>query len=271
MKLKEHFQKRYYDIAKLIADKLVSKPEIGAVAGSGFADVFLGMQIIQEISFEEIQGLPSLGVAGHVPKIVLVQHANKIVLVFTGRFHRYEGRTAEEICLPTAIFHYLGIHKVVYTNAAGGLNDDFEIGDLMLANGLINRLSVSSLSLFEDTPHSTVIPYDRNSFSIVNKFLEMKAISVRNGIYLATTGPNYETRSEIRYFRIVGADAVGMSTVVEAEFAVLLGMQTVALSLITNKLKEMKTDKVSHEEVLDISKNSTERIARVLYGIIEAF
>ncbi len=266
-----YLKEKYSISADYIASSLGDNFDIAVVAGSGFADYFGEYASLGELDYSEIPNLPQTSVLGHCGKLCKIEVAGKAVLLFSGRFHLYEGRTVEEICSISIISHLLGIPKMIFTNAAGGLNPNYKVGDAMLIRDTINLLYRDVSALFESRTAaiSAREAFPKNIFSLnwIEKWvakLVQSSIPFQEGVYLSTSGPSYETPAEIRFFRRLGATAAGMSTVLEAAAASRLGIDCVGLSLITNTLSEVNTSKLSHNDVIEASKDSANKIKKII-------
>ncbi len=253
--------------AEFIRNKLGTIPQVAIIAGSGVGDALKNNVFLKQIDYSEIPNFPKVTVSGHSGKLVQTVIAGNDVLVFLGRFHHYEGKSIDEVLSIILLIHCLNIKNVVVSNAAGGLNSNFYVGDLMFINDTINFAGLRINSLIENNNISPI----RSESNWQNRTME-KMISDGNsfrvGTYLMVTGPAYETRSEIGMMRKIGADAVGMSTVPEILLAKSLNMETIAFSLITNLAKEV-TNEVSHQEVLDVADLSKIKIYKLLENAVQ--
>lgn len=269
MNTPEIILKKYTETAGELLKLLKAEPDIAFVAGSGIGDALEECgEITRRIPYAEIPRFKSSGAAGHKNEILLLKTGFKNVLVFSGRFHLYEGFSLADVVAPVAVAHLLNIRKIILTNAAGGLDPLFTTGDIMLIDDVINFT-------FKNF-------HTNNSFKSAGRLfanawrektavkLTEKGINFQTGTYLSVTGPNYETPAEIRAFRKLGAHSVGMSTVHEAQFAALLGMKAAGCSLITNTLREVHAPVVTHEEVLEAANAGKKRIAAFLQSVVEA-
>jgi purine-nucleoside phosphorylase len=272
-KLKNEILNRFKSEAEkylLLTDKI---PDIAIVAGSGIAQSIPSELIINRINYCDFNCFPEISVAGHTGEMLLLNLFNKHVLIFSGRFHLYEGRNIEEICSLVIFTKLIGTNNLVLTNAAGGLNYKFIPGDLMLINDVssIQKANLHSLFEYNVTDYTTKIitPFSNEFISKIKNELTTSGIPYHVGTYLAVSGPTYETRAEIRMMRKMQVDAVGMSTFIEAVCGYYLGLNVAACSLITNAAKEVP-QKVSHEEVTDIASKSSYRIWKFIESAIKA-
>jgi purine-nucleoside phosphorylase len=244
-------------------------PEIAIVLGSGLGEFANSTTKIKSISTSEIPGYPKSTVRGHQGVIHFLKIENKNVLIFEGRLHFYEGYKISDCLLSVLLSKKLDCNKIIFTNAAGGVNRNFAPGDLMLIDSfnalqlnkeitsLIGITSIEARNKFLNCPSKRM-----------NKVLEQTAqeikIGIKSGTYWYSKGPSYETPAEIEMFRRFGADAVGMSTVHEAVFAAYLNIEVAAISCITNMAAGISQQKLSHSEVTETAKKVAEKFALLL-------
>ncbi len=258
MQIFQRILDKYAPAAKSLTEILGSIPRTAVIAGSGIADTLDSNKILLKIPYNKLSGIPELSVQGHNGEVLLYAAESNTALVFSGRFHYYEGRTYDEICSLVIISYLAGIRKIIISNAAGGLNPLFVPGEIMLIEDYIDFMFLDSSSVFD-----TISPVGNISYNFINKSyfgsirnsLIKQGVQFRQGTYAAVTGPNYETRAEIKMLRRLKADAVGMSTVPEMKTAAILGMETAAFSLITNSAKEV-IQSVSHKDVIETAEKS---------------
>ncbi len=250
------------------------RPEVAVVLGSGLGGLADEVERAVGISTEEIPGYPVSTVAGHAGRLVLGTIAGRPVLVLQGRVHLYEGHPAEAVTFPVRLAHALGARRLLLTNAAGGVNPAFGPGTLML---IADHLSFASAgTMLGDEPGAGVhprfrgSPYDKKWRADAARVALSLRIAYRTGTYLWTAGPSYETPAEIRFFRRLGADAVGMSTAPEAVQAAALGLRVLGLSTITNAAAGLSAAPLDHAEVLAVGHAVRERLAAWVRAIIAA-
>jgi purine-nucleoside phosphorylase len=232
------------------------KPEIGLILGSGlgfFADDRI--EIVGHLPYAEIEGFPVSTVPGHAGQFVFGYVDGRRVICMQGRFHFYEGYRMDQLTLPVRMMYELGVRTLFVTNAAGGINPSYVPGDFMLIHDHINFLGTNPLigavvDVGVRFPDMTEV-YDKALRQKIREWAQSQSIRLQEGIYLATTGPSFETPAEIRAFAILGADAVGMSTVPEAIVARQLGIRVIGLSCITNAAAGISSGPLSHEEVAE--------------------
>ncbi|HRZ41580.1 MAG TPA: purine-nucleoside phosphorylase [Bacteroidales bacterium] len=260
--------------AELISKNLSLKYDAAIILGSGLSHLADQINIIATIAYSEIPGFPESTVPGHEGKLVAGILAGKTILALKGRFHYYEGYTMQEVVFPIRVLHHLGINTLILSNAAGGTNPEFRIGDIMLIRDHINLMGTNPLIGKNDETLGPRFPdmsqvYDPGLLQAAREVAIGSHISLKEGIYAAVTGPVYETPAEYRYIRILGADAVGMSTVPEAIAARHLGMRLMALSVITDLGVEGKIQKITHEEVLTAAAASEPFITTIIKGVLK--
>jgi purine-nucleoside phosphorylase len=257
-------------------DPVIDAPiDTVVVLGSGlghFAETLIDPVIIP---YEAIPEFVRSTVEGHSGRLVigLLPETRRVIAVMQGRFHYYEGYSLEEITLPIRTFGAMGVRSLVLTNAAGGINANFNVGDFMLIGDHINMMMKSPLRgqhdyrLGDRFPDMTEV-YSREYRQLAQEVAREISLQLQSGVYMALQGPNYETPAEIRMMRMLGADAVGMSTVPEAIVARQMGMKILGLSLITNAAAGMADHPINHEEVMQtgemVSRQFTSLLTRFL-------
>ncbi len=261
--------------ARFIRERAGREIDVAVVLGSGlgvFAET-LDEKIV--IPYEEIPDFARSTVEGHSGRLVIgrVPETTVTVAVMQGRFHYYEGYSLDEVTLPIRAFGALGVKKLVLTNAAGGVNMAFRQGDLMLISDHINLMMISPLRgrhdarLGERFPDMTEV-YSRDYREKARACAAAEGLELREGVYMSLQGPNYETPAEVRMLRILGADAVGMSTVPEAIVARQMGMKTLGISLITNAAAGVEDGPINHAEVMEMGQRVSGQFCRLLARIL---
>ncbi|WP_422387422.1 purine-nucleoside phosphorylase [Alkalicoccus halolimnae] len=250
------------DAQTFIEKKLKGKkPEIGLILGSGLG--VLGDEITspEVIKYEDIPGFPSSTVAGHKGQLVIGELEGKTVAAMQGRFHYYEGYDMDLVTLPIRVMKAVGIDTLIVTNAAGGINEEFSPGNLMLIEDHINQFGTNPLIGPNDEELGVRFPdmsqaYSKELLKIASETAKERDISVQRGVYVGTTGPSYETPAEVRMLRILGGDAVGMSTVPEVIAARHSEMNVLGISCISNMAAGILDQPLAHSEVIE----TTERV-----------
>jgi purine-nucleoside phosphorylase len=253
-------------------------PKVAMVLGSGFDPEALGFEVRRGIPFRKLPGFPAAGVEGHAGELLLASLEGLPFLLCHGRAHFYEGHEMAAVMFPVRVLARLGVEEVVLTNAAGGINAKFRPGDFMMVSDHINFTGVNPLrglpaltgfagraraagACFVDLSEA----YSRRLRKHLRAAAARARVRLHEGIYLGVGGPSYETPAEIRAFRKLGADAVGMSTIPEVLMARSLGLEVAAISCITNRAAGMDRRKLSHEEVLETGLKSA-GAAAALFG-----
>ncbi len=213
-------------------------PEVGVVLGSGLGDFASEIEVAYTIDYSQIPNFPRSTVAGHHGRMIFGHIAGRRVVAMQGRFHFYEGYTMQQVTLPIRVMKLLGIEYLFVSNAAGGINTSFRVGDLMVITDHINLMpnplvgqNIDELGVrFPDMHH----PYDPQIISLATTIAQERGIKLQYGVYVGGTGPTFETQAEYKYFKIIGGDAAGMSTVPEVIVARHMTIPTFGVSVITN-------------------------------------
>lgn len=248
------------------------KPKYGIILGTGLNNLVDSLEIIKSISYENIPEFPKSTVEGHEGNLIFAKINNIDVMIMQGRFHFYEGYSMEEVTLPIRLMKILNIRKVILSNAAGGMNSNFEIGDVMIINDHINLApspligkNISALGTrFPDMSE----PYSKEMIESAERIFNESKICFHKGTYVCVTGPNLETPAEYKFLKIIGGDAVGMSTVPEVIVARHMNMQCFAVSVITDLGIEGKIEKVTHEEIQQAAKKAQPNLITLIKKII---
>jgi purine-nucleoside phosphorylase len=236
------------------------RPTLALVLGSGFHHVLTGLRVDKKISFARIPGFPVPGVSGHAGEAIFGWIEQVPVLVLSGRAHFYEGYSMEQVTFPIRTLAALGIRDLLLTNAAGGINPDFRRGDFMVLADHINLMGVNPLrgEAVPGRPRFVDMTqvYDSKLSALLFRAGKSAKLRLHRGVYVAVSGPSYETPAEIRAFARLGADAVGMSTVPEAMVARQCGLNVAAVSCITNPAAGLGKGPLSHAAVLKTAKQA---------------
>ena len=256
--------------ADYLRDRLPAAPQVGLVLGSGLGGLAGRLESPVHIPYSEIPGFVASTAPGHAGRFVAGRLAGRQVLCMQGRLHFYEGHTMEDIVFPVRVMKELGIEALILTNAAGGVNLEFAVGDLMVIEDHINFMGRNPLTGPNDEEVGPrfcdmTFAYTPALRELALKVAAEQGVAVRTGVYLGYMGPSYETPAEIRAFRTLGADAVGMSTVPEVIAASHCGLPVLAISLITNMAAGIEKKKLSGDEVIAIA----DRRAQVLQDLVE--
>jgi purine-nucleoside phosphorylase len=271
-----HFQ----EAAAYIRARTAHRPRIGLILGSGLNPLADEVADADLIPYVEIPYFPATGVAGHAGRLVIGRLAGQDVLIMQGRTHAYEGVPVQQLTLPVRVMRELGVHTLIVTNAAGGINPSFRPGDLMLITDHIGLVAMTGLNPLWGPNDESLGPrfpamsgaYD---FALRRLALQVAArlgIELRQGVYAGLAGPAFETPAEVRFLRLIGADAVGMSTVPEVIVARHAGLRVLGISAISNVAvaDSDSEEKADHEEVLAAGQALVPRLTALLHGILAA-
>jgi purine-nucleoside phosphorylase len=260
--------------AAFIRGKRDAQPSVGLVLGSGLGAFAERLKNRVAVAYEEIPHFPvPSGVVGHAGELVLGDVDRTPVVVLSGRVHFYEGRPMTDVVFPARVLARLGVGAVILTNAAGGVRKTFKPGDLMLMTDHINAFGTNPLVGPNEDSIGTRFPdmsavYDPALRKLAKATARSLRIPLREGVYLGNPGPSYETPAEIRAFRAIGADAVGMSTVPEAIALRHAGVRVIGISTITNMAAGILPKPLVHEEVLAVTKKVGDRFVRLLTALV---
>lgn len=249
------------------------KPEVGLILGSGLGDFADTIQVETTVDYSDIEGFPVSTVQGHKGRFVFGYVEHVPVVIMQGRVHYYEGYAMSDVVLPTRLMGMLGAKKLVLTNAAGGVNEHFHPGDLMMitdhiAVGVPSPLIGPNLEeLGERFPDMSEV-YSLRLQDVVRAAAKECGISLKEGVYVQLTGPAYETPAEIRMCRMWGGDAVGMSTACEAVAARHMGLEICGISCITNLAAGMSSEKLSHREVQEVADRVSREFQKLITRIV---
>lgn len=258
---------------RMIQDRSPVRPRIGLILGSGLGILAEEIEEAVTLPYEEIPHFPVSTVEGHAGRLALGRLEGKAVVAMQGRFHLYEGYPLEAVTFPIRVMKQLGVEIAVITNAAGGINESFRPGDLMLIRDHINFMFRNPLVGPNDPELGDRFPdmseaYDADLRRMTRRVAEELGIDLKEGVYVAMLGPSYETPAEIRMLRTVGGDAVGMSTVPEVIVARHAGIRVLGLSCISNMAAGILPQPLSHEEVMETAERVKETFLRLVKGIL---
>ncbi|HXD77360.1 MAG TPA: purine-nucleoside phosphorylase [Puia sp.] len=248
-------------------------PRIGIVLGSGLGNLVQELQIDREMDYSAVPHFPVSTVEGHCGKLIFGQLSGQPVVVLSGRFHYYEGYTPQQVVYPIRVLKFLGVDTLLVSNAAGGMNAAFRVGDLMIIrdhislfveNPLVGKNELGLGPRFPDMSE----PYSRELIRKARTVSERLGIGVQEGVYAGVTGPTFETRAEYRLLHVAGGDAVGMSTVQEVIAARHLGLKVFAMSVITDLGIREEDNLITHEEVLAAAAAAEPRLAAIFKSLI---
>jgi xanthosine phosphorylase len=264
------------EAANVLVERAGTEPRVGVVLGSGLGAVADALEDSIAISFADLPGFPAPGVEGHAGRAVAGRIGDVPVVALQGRAHLYEGVDLDQIRTPVRALKAAGAEALFVTNAAGSLDAEVGPGSLMAISDHINMLGVNPLTGPNDDAIGPRFPslrdaYDPELRAVLRETAEQLGIPLAEGVYLATAGPSFETPAEIRAFRTLGADAVGMSTIPEVILARHAGLRVVAVSAITNLAEGMGGEALSHEQTLRYANHAAGDLTRLIIGFSEAF
>lgn len=261
------------EAADFISSKTSVSPKVGLILGSGLGVLADHIENAVSIAYQEIPYFPQSTVEGHAGELLIGSVHGTSVVLMKGRFHMYEGYGPELTAFPVRVMKALGVEKLLVTNAAGGINTSYNPGDLMLIADHINMTGRNPLTGPNDNELGARFPdmseaYSRKLREVAKQVAEEKGIPLQEGIYVGLLGPSYETPAEIRMFRTLGADAVGMSTVSEVIVARHAGIEVLGISCISNMAAGILDQPLSHEEVIETTDRVREKFLNLVLGII---
>ena len=266
--------KKVIESVNYIKDQIPFEPEIGLILGSGLGVLAEEIEAGVTIPYTQIPNFSKSTVVGHAGRLVVGRLAEKKVLAMQGRYHYYEGYSMEEITLPVRAMRLLGIKTLIVTNASGGINENFHVGDLMLIRDQINLMGTNPLigsnfqefgPRFPDMSYA----YHPDLLRIGEEIAERLGIPVQKGVYIAVTGPSYESPAEIKAFRRWGADVVGMSTVPEVIVANHMGIKVLGISCVTNMAAGVLPKALDHREVMETAERVKPKFIRLVREIVK--
>jgi len=273
----ENFTRADYEAAAAsVRAKTRYTPRIALVLGSGLGPVAEAVQDADVIPGESIPHWPRSTVEGHTGQLVIGQLEGQTVLIQQGRAHYYEGYSLQQVTLPIRVMQLLGVQILILTNAAGAINPDFRPGDVMLITDHINLLGMAGLSPLYGPNDDTLGPrfpdmsraYDRDLSALARTVAAEAQLHLREGVYVCLAGPSFETPADLRFLRLIGADAVGMSTVPEVTVARHGGLRVLALSGISNQANLDGNTTTTHAEVLAAGRALAPKLSRLLRGLV---
>lgn len=255
-----------------IRERIPESPDTAIILGTGLGKIVDHLEVEEVVDYKSIPHFPVSTVEGHAGKLISGLLGEKRVLVMQGRFHFYEGYEMQEVIFPIRVMKFLGIKTLIVSNAAGGMNPDFEIGDIMLINDHIclmpNPLLGKHYPEFGARFPDMSETYDRELLQRAHFLSGKLQIPIREGCYVGVTGPTLETPKEYQYMRIIGGDAVGMSTVPEAIAAHQMGIRIFAVSVITDLGVPGKIQKLTHKDVIEAAEKTAPRLTELIINLI---
>lgn len=263
------------EAASFLKSQFTEQPKVGIILGTGLGGLVNEIQIDKSIPYEQIPHFPVSTVEGHSGRLILGKIGNVSVLAMQGRFHYYEGYKMEQVTFPARVMKVAGINTLFVSNASGGLNPGFKVGDIMIINDHINMFGTNPLigrNLDEFGPRFPDMSevYSKRLIARAIEIGKKNNIELKQGVYVGTTGPTFETPAEYKMFRILGGDAVGMSTVPEVIIAHHAGMEIFGISIITDSGVPGEIVEVSHEEVQKVAGAAEPLMTKVIRELVES-
>jgi purine-nucleoside phosphorylase len=261
------------ETAAYIQSKTQVKPTVGIILGTGLGGLVKEIKIIDVLPYAEIPNFPVSTVESHSGKLIFGELGGKQVIAMQGRFHYYEGYSLQEVTFPVRVMKLLGIEQLFVSNASGGVNPDFEVGEIMIMNDHINLFPGNPLigkNIDELGPRFPDMSdaYDQGMIDLALEIAKEANIKVAVGCYAGLTGPTLETPSEYKYVRVIGADAVGMSTVPEVIVARHMDIPCFAISIITDLGVPGKIEKVSVQDVINVASRQEPKMTQIMMTLI---
>jgi len=261
------------ETADFIRTKISNSPTVGIILGSGLGNMANLVEVDVEIPYSEIMNFPKSTVEGHAGKLIFGTLKGKQLMMMAGRFHYYEGYNMEEVTFPVRVMKALGVQTLFVSNAAGGMNPEFKVGDIMFINDHINQFPEHPLRGKNDERLGIRFPdmsepYDLGLLSKAKTIAHKLEIPVHEGVYVGLQGPTFETRAEYYWLHVIGGNAVGMSTVPEVIVAMHSGMKVFAASIITDLGIREELNVITHEEVLQAANEAAPKLAAIISELV---
>ena len=260
--------------AEFLQNKTNSQPKVGIILGTGLGGLVNEIDIKHSISYKDIPNFPLSTVEGHSGRLIFGNLGGKVVVAMQGRFHFYEGYPMDKVTFPVRVMKLLGIENLVVSNASGGVNPDYEVGDLMILSDHINLIPnpLIGANIAELGPRFPDMsePYCKDLISKAESIAKANNLPLQKGVYVALTGPTLETPAEYNHMRIIGGDTVGMSTAPEVIVARHMNILCFAMSVITDLGVPGKIQKVTHEEIQKVSEVAEPKLTLIIKELIES-
>lgn len=264
------------ETVRFIQNKVNYSPDYGVILGSGLGGFVNDINVEYVLEYKDIPNFPISTVEGHEGALLFGSIGNKKVMAMQGRFHFYEGYDMKQVTFPVRVMKQLGVKKLVVSNASGGVNPSFKVGDVMLITDHINMMPEHPLRGSNDTRFGPRFvnmsePYSKDMNAKIRKVAQEFNIDLKEGVYLALQGPTFETLAEYRMVKVMGADCVGMSTVPEVIVAKHMGMDCIGVSIITDMGNEESIEEVNHHEVLEAAKKAEPIVRKLIKEFIISY
>jgi purine-nucleoside phosphorylase len=269
-----HSLERVEAAAAAVRERFDTVPEVAVILGTGLGRLGAEIETAVAIEYADIPHFPLSTVESHAGRLLCGRLAGKTVIAMQGRFHRYEGYTLQQVTFPVRVLRSLGARTLVVSNACGGMNPLWRAGDLMLIADHINLLGDNPLTGPNDDRLGPRFPdmsdaYDTQLRALAREVALARGIELREGVYVAVSGPNLETRAEYRFLRAIGADVVGMSTVPEVIVAVHAGMRVLGVSIITDMCLPDALEPATVEKIIAVANGAEPQLTRLVSGVLE--
>jgi purine-nucleoside phosphorylase len=267
--------KLFNETVKFLKKQYMEVPTVGIVLGSGLGNFIDEIAIEKEVAYEDIPNFPVSTVEGHKGKLIFGKLSGKTVVAMAGRFHFYEGYKARDIVFPVRVMKLLGVETLLLSNAAGAVNPAYKVGDIMIIKDHISMFTPNPLigkNIAEFGPRFPDMsePYKKHLIEKARTISAAHQFDVKEGVYVAVTGPTFETRAEYKLIHVLGADVVGMSTVQESIVANHAGMQVFAMSVVTDVGLREDENIITHEEVLEAARHAEPKLAIIFKELVAA-
>ncbi len=267
-------RQRVAEAAAVIRGRFAARPDVAIILGTGLGRLAHDIETSATIDYADIPGFPLSTVESHAGRLLCGRLGGKTVVAMQGRFHRFEGYTLQQVTCPVRVLRSLGARALIVSNACGGMNPDWSAGDLMLITDHINLLGDNPLIGPNDDELGPRFPdmsaaYDHALADLARASARKEGIPLREGVYVAVTGPNLETRAEYRMLRRLGADAVGMSTVPEVIVAAHAGMRVLGLSIITDECVPETLEPATLEKIVAVANRAEPKLTKLVRGVLE--
>ncbi len=261
--------------ANFIKERIQASPEVGIILGTGLGGLVNEIEIIDSIPYNEIPNFPVSTVDGHAGRLIYGKLGNKDVLAMQGRFHYYEGYDMKEVTFPVRVMKFVGISHLFVSNASGGLNPDWKVGEIVVLNDHINFFPEHPLRGKNNNELGVRFPdmskcYDKRLRNKAKLIALENGIEIKEGIYVGVSGPTFETPAEYNMFRILGGDIVGMSTVPEVIVAVHMDLIVFGISIVTDSGVPGEIVEISHEEVQEVAMKAEPKMTLILKELIQS-
>jgi purine-nucleoside phosphorylase len=269
-----HTLERVEEAAAVVRERFSSRPEVALILGTGLGRLGAEIDTAVSIDYQDIPYFPLSTVESHAGRLLCGTLAGKTVIAMQGRFHRYEGYSLQQVTFPVRVLRALGARTLVVSNACGGMHPLWAAGDLMLIADHINLLGDNPLAGPNDERLGPRFPdmsdtYDTRLRALARTIALERGIELREGVYVAVSGPNLETRAEYRFLRAIGADVVGMSTVPEAIVGVHGGMRVLGFSIITDMCLPDSLEPATVEKIIAVANGAEPRLTQIVSGVLE--